>query len=111
MCVCVLMNEVYACFTFAMQIRRMLMGVILAARRWTHVPECVFLGLYKAHAHGAARQCMHVSECAFWVCARRMLTVIAARRCMHVEYARIGAIMPTCIYTHRCDHAHTYMHT
>ena len=27
MCVCVLMNEVYACFTFAMQIRRMLMGV------------------------------------------------------------------------------------
>jgi hypothetical protein len=42
MCVCVLMNDVYVCFIFAMQIKSMLRGVIVAARRCMHVGECVF---------------------------------------------------------------------
>jgi len=70
--------------------------------------ESVCLGLYKAHAHCDCCEVMHVCACLcalvhkvhahcdrceamhacvgvyVWACARRMVTVIAARRCMHV---------------------------
>jgi hypothetical protein len=43
----------------------------------------VYLGLYKAHAQGDCCEAMHacVGVC-IWACTRRMLRVIAARRCM-----------------------------
>jgi hypothetical protein len=41
--------------------------------------------MYKAYAHGDCCEAMHacVGVCV-WACTRRMVTVIAARRCMHM---------------------------
>ena len=57
--------------------------------------EC--LGLYKVHAHCDCCEAMHacVGVCA-WACRKRMLTVIAARRCMHVLECVSGLVESAC---------------
>jgi hypothetical protein len=53
----------------------------------------VCFDLYKAHTHGDCCEAMHarVGVCV-WACTRRMLTVIAARRCMHVWECVFGLV-------------------
>ena len=69
-----------------------------------HACACCLCGMNKAHAHCDCCEAMHacVGVCV-WACARRMLTVIAARRCMHVWKCVFG--MPLRICALRCDHA------
>ena len=96
----------------------------------------VCLGLYKAHTHGDCCEAMHacVGVCV-WACTRRILTVIAAKQCMHVllcvhnnassfshVYVHTDTIMPTRTFTHmqimpmrvctkRSNLAYAYVHT
>jgi hypothetical protein len=84
-------------------------------------------GLYQAHAHCECCEAMHacIGVCV-QACIRRMLTVNAARRCMHALECVFGlvqgawslwllrgdacAIMPVCIGLHGCDLANVHMH-
>jgi hypothetical protein len=44
---------------------------------------------YKAYAHGDCCEAMHACVgVRVWACTRRMLTVIAARRCKYVLFVR-----------------------
>jgi len=57
----------------------------------------VCLGLVKAHAHCDCCEAMHA--CVFvrvWACTRRMLTVIAVRRYMHVFLCVFGLAQGVC---------------
>jgi hypothetical protein len=81
---------------------------------------CLCVLMHKVHAHGdcceamhacvgvcvwactrrmvtviAARRCMRVWECV-WAWTRRMVTVIAARRCMHVLECVFGLVQGAC---------------
>ena len=51
----------------------------------------------KAHAYGDCCEAMHacVGVCVF-ACTRRMVTVIAARRCMHVWECVFGLVQGAC---------------
>jgi len=57
----------------------------------------VCLGLVKVHAHSDCCEAMHacVGDCV-WAYARRMLTVIGARRCMHVLECVFGLVQGAC---------------
>ena len=58
----------------------------------------VCLGLYKAHAHCDWCEAMHACVgVSVFACTRRMLTVIAARRCMHVSECVFSTKIPASI--------------
>ena len=53
----------------------------------------VCLGLYKAYAHGDWCEAMHgCVGVSVFACTRRMVTVIAARRCMDVWECVFGLV-------------------
>jgi hypothetical protein len=56
-----------------------------------YVWECVF-GLVQGLSVIAARQCMHVSESEFWLCAMSMTKGISVRRCMYVWDSVFGLV-------------------
>jgi hypothetical protein len=50
-----------------------------------HACACCVCDMNKAHAQGDCCEAMHACGCVcVLLCTRRMVTVIAARRCMHV---------------------------
>jgi hypothetical protein len=60
-----------------------------------HVPLVAHMN--KAHAHCDCCEAMHACvEVCVWDWSRRMLTVIAARRCMHVFLCVFGLVQGVC---------------
>jgi hypothetical protein len=55
--------------------------------------ECMYIGLYKAHAHSDCCEVMHacVGVCV-WACACRALTDLFGRPCMYVSECVFGHV-------------------
>jgi hypothetical protein len=130
---------VYVSVIFAIQIRHILTGFIVAARRCMHV--CVFMkevyvffvfAMQITCAHGGHSCCKVMHACigvcvmvcirhmftmiaaglCVLVCTRHMLTVIAARRCMHVQRVCFGCTRRSFTETavRRCCYVHICVH-
>ena len=86
------------------------MIIVIAARHVLIL--CVIM--HTVHAHGNCCWAMHacVGVCV-WACARRMPTVIAARRCMRVSDSVFGLVqgcMLVVIAERSCMHMHLVAH-
>jgi hypothetical protein len=66
-----------------------------------HWCACLYVLMPEAHAHGDCCEAMHacVGVCVL-ACTRRMATVIAARRCMHVLECVLGLVQGLCQHCH-----------
>jgi hypothetical protein len=72
-----------------------------------HACACLCVVMHKAHAHGDCCEAMHacVGVCV-WACTRRMVTVIAARRCMRVCECVFGLVQGAWSHCDCCEAMH-----